>query len=86
MDETSVKVKETWMYLYRAVDSQGNTLEFLLRVLRDVGAAKGFFSKALYASHIFTPRVITVDTNAAYSIAFKDVKEKGIFPTSCELR
>ncbi len=53
---------------------------------RDFGCLKGFFSKVLNASHIVTLRVITVDTNAAYSKAFKDVKEKGIVPTSCELR
>ncbi len=86
VDETYVKVKGTWMYLYRAVDAQGNTLEFLLSVSRDAGAAKRFFSKALNASHIVTPRVVTVDKNAAYPKAFKDLKEEGGVPTSCELR
>ena len=45
MDETSIKVKKVWLYLYRAVDSEGNTLEFLLRPTRDAEAAKGFFAK-----------------------------------------
>jgi len=49
VDETNVKVKKVWMYLYRAVDSQGNTLEFLLSPTRDAQAAKRFFSKALAA-------------------------------------
>jgi len=43
IDETYVKVKKVWMYLYRAVDSQGNTLEFLLSPRRDAEAAKRFF-------------------------------------------
>ena len=59
VDETYVKVKKVWVYLYRAVDSQGNTLEFLLSPTRDAQAAKRFFSKAL-VPHISTPRVITV--------------------------
>src|SRR6184192_3562124 len=65
VDETYVKVKKVWMYLYRAVDSQGNTLEFLLSATLDAEAAKRFFSKTLAAPHTSTPRVITVDKNAA---------------------
>ena len=65
VDETYIKVKKVWMYLYRAVDSQGNTLEFHLSITRDAQAAKRFFTKALGASHTMTPRVITVDKNAA---------------------
>src|ERR1700674_441943 len=65
VNETSIKVKKAWMYLYRAVDSQGNTLEFLLSPTRDAQAAKRFFSKALAAPHSSTPRVITVDKNPA---------------------
>jgi IS6 family transposase len=50
VDETDIKVKKVWMYLYRAVDSQGNTLEFLLSPTRDAEAAKRFFLKALGTS------------------------------------
>ncbi|WP_323739331.1 IS6 family transposase, partial [Candidatus Trichorickettsia mobilis] len=46
MDETYIKVKGVWVYLYRAVDSLGNTIEFLLRKHRDADAAKAFFRKA----------------------------------------
>jgi transposase-like protein len=81
-----VKVKKVWMYLYRAVDSQGNTLEFLLSPTRGAQAAKRFFSKALAAPHTSTPRVITVDKNAAYPRAFKELKAKGSMPDPCELR
>lgn len=86
VDETYVKVKGTWMYLYRAVDSAGNTLEFLLSPTRDTPAAERFFSIALSASHTVTPRVITVDKNAAYRKALHDLKSVGTVPHACELR
>jgi transposase-like protein len=47
VDETYIKIKKAWTYLYRAVDSEGNTLEFLLRPTRDAEAATDFFLKAL---------------------------------------
>jgi transposase, IS6 family len=47
VNETYIKLKKVWMYLYRAVDSDGNTLEFLLSPTRDAEAAKRFFVKAL---------------------------------------
>jgi transposase-like protein len=86
VDEMYIKVKKVWMYLYRAVDSEGNTLEFLLSPRRDAEAAKRFFAKALAALHTSTPRVITVDKNAAYPKAFKELKAGRALPDSCELR
>ena len=74
------------MYLYRAVDSHGNTLEFLLSPTRDAEAAKRFFSKMLAASHTVSPRVITVDKNASYPKALNELKAEGIVPEGCELR
>ena len=50
VDETYIKIKKVWMYLYRAVDSEGNTLEFLLSPTRDAQAAKRFFEKALHST------------------------------------
>ena len=47
MDETYIKVKGTWKYLYRAVDKQGKTVDFLLAAQRDMAAAKRFFDKAM---------------------------------------
>src|SRR5947208_10518065 len=49
VDETYIKVKKEWVYLYRAVDPQGNTLEFFFRPTRDAKAAKPFFLKMLSA-------------------------------------
>jgi transposase, IS6 family len=65
VDETSVKVKERWMSLYRAVDSRGQTLNFRLSAKRDAAAAKHFFRQALKRGHTVTPRTLTVDKNAA---------------------
>ena len=74
------------MYLYRAVDSAGNTLDFLLSATRDAQAAKRFFTKTLVAPHTVPPRIITVDKNAAYPKAFNQSQEEGILPKSCALR
>ena len=56
VDETSGKIKKTWMDLYRAVDSQGNTLEFLLSPTRDAQAAKRVFLKARHATADSVPQ------------------------------
>ena len=50
MDETYIKVKGSWKYLYRAVDKQGRTVDFLLTAKRDMAAAKRFFDKAMVAN------------------------------------
>jgi len=86
VDETYIKVKNQWVYLYRAVDVQGNTLDFWLSSTRDAHAAKYFFLKTLAASHTTEPRVINVDKNAAYPKAFNELKAEGLLPQSCELR
>lgn len=61
VDETYVKVRGKWMYLYRAIDSTGQTLDFLLNQTRSSRAAKRFFRKVLGRSNATTPRVINVD-------------------------
>jgi transposase-like protein len=61
VDETYIKIKKVWMYLYRAVDSQGNTLEFLLSPTRDAEAAKRFLLKALGACAGSVPHAGTVE-------------------------
>jgi transposase, IS6 family len=63
VDETYIKVKGVWMYLYRAVDSDGNTVEFMLSPSRDAVSAKRFFRKALRARHTVAALVINVDKN-----------------------
>lgn len=86
VDETYIKVKKVWVYLYRAVDAQGKTLDFWLSPTRDAKAAKHFFLTTLAASHSREPRVINVDKNAAYPKAFAELKAEGYIPETCELR
>ncbi|WP_239003150.1 IS6 family transposase [Rhodovastum atsumiense] len=74
VDETYLKVKGSWTYLYRAVDSRGQTIDFLLSAKRDAAAAKRFFRKALGQPHTVNPRTITVDRNAAYPKAVTEMK------------
>ncbi len=69
VDETYISVKGKWRYLYRAVDSAGNTIDFLLSAKRNSHSAKRFFRKALKATHTQLPQVINVDKNAAYPTA-----------------
>ena len=86
VDETYIKVKGQWKYLYRAVDSEGNTLDFLLRAKRDATAAERFLRKTLNASHTQSPRVINVDKNAAYPAAVDDLKADEQLLETTELR
>jgi len=86
VDETYIEVKGEWKYLYRAVDSSGNTLDFLLTAKRDAQAAKRFFRKALKANHTEEPRVINVDKNAAYPKAIDELKAKKELSKRVELR
>jgi transposase, IS6 family len=77
VDETYIRVKGQWVYLYRAVDAVGQTIDFLLSPKRDAPAARRFFRRALTQSHTVNPRTITVDKNAAYPIATKTMKQHG---------
>lgn len=86
VDETYIKVKGAWKYLYRAVDSEGNTLDFLLSAKRDTVAAERFFRKTLKASHTQIPRVINVDKNAAYPPAVDKLKTDEQLPQTTKLR
>jgi transposase, IS6 family len=77
VDETYIRVKGEWVYLYRAVDGAGQTIDFLLSPKRDAAAARRFFRKALKQLHTVKPRTITVDQNAAYPIAAEAMKRNG---------
>ncbi|WP_009630802.1 IS6 family transposase [Synechocystis sp. PCC 7509] len=86
VDETYILVKGKWKYLYRAVGSAGNTLDFLLTAKRDAKAAKRFFRKMLKAIHTSVPRVITVDKNPAYPKAISLLKAAKKLPEIVKLR
>ena len=64
VDETYIRVKGKWVYLYRAVDSTGATSDFLLSAKRDAAAAERFLAKALSGANHPAPRVINTDKHA----------------------
>ena len=81
MDETYIKLKGQWMYLYRAVDPKENTIDFYLSKTRDYKAAKRFFKKALSMT-----RVITVDKNPAYPVVIEELKKEKKMPVGIQIR
>ena len=77
-DETYIKVKGEWMYLYRAVDKAGKTVNFYLSRKRNVNAAKAFLRKAMNGQRI--PTKITLDAYAASHRAVADLKDTSELP------
>jgi putative transposase len=71
MDETYIKVKGVWKYLYRAVDKQANTVDFLLTAKRDMAAAKRFFDKAMGANG--DPDKVAMDKSGANKAAIDEI-------------
>lgn len=86
IDETYIRVGGAWRYLYRAVDSNGDTLDFLLRAKRDTAAATGFFRMTLGAPNAAALRVMNVDKNPVFPGAFDAVQKEGLLPKSSRLR
>ncbi len=77
-----MKAKGQWIYLYHAVDSEGNTIDFYLSESRDKQAVKRFFKKTMAASHICKPRAITADKNPA----IQKLKEEKRMPEGIQIR
>lgn len=86
VDEPYIKVGKTCKYLYRAVDKEGQTIEFMLSAKQDASAAKRFFKKLMRAEHRRLPFSISVDKNAAYPEAFSTSQTERIVPRDCKLR
>jgi putative transposase len=82
MDETYIKVKGRWKYLYRAVDKSGNTIDFLLTAKRDKKAALRFFKKAIGTSG--KPELVNIDKSGANTAALSELNESA--DTSIEIR
>ena len=82
MDETYIKVKGKWHYLYRAVDKEGKTIDFLLTTNRDKLAAKRFLLKAIDNNGV--PEKITIDGSAANKSALEEYNNEN--GTSIEIR
>ncbi|MGF6638459.1 putative transposase [Paraburkholderia sp. MM6662-R1] len=71
MDETYIRVKGDWRYLYRAVDKDGNTIDFLLRTHRDKTAARRYFEKSIAQNDI--PETVTIDKSGANLAALEAI-------------
>jgi putative transposase len=82
MDETYIKVKGKWYYLYRAVDKKNNTIDFLLTKKRDKKAAKKFFVKAIKNNGL--PEKITIDKSGSNKAAIKAYNDEN--NTDIEIR
>ena len=76
MDETYIKVKGKWVYLYRAVDTEGNTIDFLLCKERDAKAATRFFKKAIGNNGV--PQKINIDKSGANTAALEKINEERV--------
>ena len=75
MDETYIKVGGQWKYLYRAVDSAGSTVDFMLRAHRDMPAARRFLERAIDLHGV--PEKITIDKSGANTAAILSVCANG---------
>ena len=86
VDETYVRVKGGWCYLYRAIDSTGATIDFVLSALRDAAVAKRLFRQALSDPSHPQPCVINTDQARLYGSAIPAVKEEGTLRARCRHR
>jgi transposase, IS6 family len=86
VDETHVRVAGQWTYLYRAVDSAGDTIDFMLSAKRDLTAAKLFLRLALSGSGGVRPRVVNVDGHPAYGRAIAELKDSRDLSWRCRCR
>lgn len=73
MDETYIRLNGKWVYLYRAVDKDGDTIDFLLRAHRDTVAAQSFFEKAI--AHHGRPHTVTIDGSASNKAALEEANK-----------
>jgi transposase, IS6 family len=86
VDETYIRVKGKWVYLYRAVDSTGATIDFLLSAKRDAVAAERFLAKAMSGANHPARRVINTDKHAGYPPAIVQLKDEGVLEENCQHR
>ena len=84
VDETYIKIRGQWSYLYRCVDKEGQTVDFLLSEHRNIAAAKSFFARAIEKQGI--PQKITLDGYAASHAAVAALQEEGVLPPNLTVR
>ena len=77
VDETYISIRGNWHYLYRAVDKQGKTVDFLLRPDRGIAAAQAFFRKALTTHPDRPPRKVTLDGHIPSHRALRLLRREG---------
>ncbi len=82
VDETYVKIRGKWRYLYRAVDKHGVPVDFLLTAKRDLDAAKRFFRKALKGQPLLAPKKIGTDGASVYPTAISESVKAGVMPSN----
>ena len=81
IDETYIKVRGKWAYLYRALDKLGNTIDFYLSATRNTKAAKRFLGKALRGLKAWEqPEVLNTDKAPTYAAAIAEFKTEGKCP------
>lgn len=80
IDETYIKVRGQWRYLYRAIDKHGEAVDFLLTAHRDLDAAKRFFRKMLQDQPLLAPDRIGTDGAGPYPSAIADSCMAGLLP------
>jgi transposase, IS6 family len=86
MDETYIKVGGRWMYLFRAVDNHGQTVDFYLSESRDREAAKRFLQIALANPDNCPPRLFSMDGSRSYPAAIRELKAEGAIARRCRHR
>jgi len=87
VDETYIKVKGKWVYLYRAIDKRGCTIDFYLSSTRNAKAAKRFLGKALKGLKEWEiPSTINTDKALTYGVAIRELKAEGNCPETVEHR
>jgi len=86
MDETFVRIAGRWLYLFRAVDSRGQTVDFYLSETRDREAAKCFLKKAMENPDNLPPRVFARDGLRSYPAAIRDLQGEGRLHRHCRHR
>ena len=86
VDETYVKIRGEWRYLYRAVDKHGSPVDFLLTAHRYLAAAKHFFRKAMKDHPVLSPSTIGTDGANVYPTAIKDGVDARLLPSTLDHR
>ena len=86
MDETFVRIAGKWMYLFRAVDAHGQTVDFYLSETRDREAAKLFLKRALANADNHSPHVFARDGLRSYPAAIRELQAEGHVPRHCRQR